>query len=674
MPRSCRTGGADRPPATGCGRRGGHRRTSAAGDATLVTSAAPSAPGSPVSPIAPRRCRRSRRSRRCRRSRQPRRRRRGVGTRDGPGAVGTEHDLVGVERPDEVPVVRHRHHRAHTGVGERPSRSTTACHVARSCPEVGSSSTTTGRGGDHGADREPPLLTAGQREGLRRRGAGARERVEQLVHAGVHVGQPRARGPTASSSRTLRATNWCSGPWNTVPIRAASCRLVQSAGVGPASPARSAPARMIPVGRPEGAGERQPERRLADPLRPRDRETRPGRTSSRCPCATRASGRAAARRRRRPTRVVASPRADSSASARAGSAAARSGAGPSSSGRNPSTAPRLPCVFRPLRSGRTPAGRPAGRFPRRGPTRPRRERRTVHGEHARGGPFRDDASGGLQGARAGPPRRAMCRSGARPRQGRSGGVEERPDGVVHLPDAVRVEVRARLVEHEGSPGRHREHCRRAPDAAAARRRAGSWERSSGRSRPTTSRASRTAAPRSRPGAHPRSRSRTPRRRRCATSRVGLGVLHDEADAPADRAGVGSVDEDRACTAAACRRRVGFVREHAATARRSVDLPAPEGPTIATRSPGSTRRSTPRTAQASRPAYRQPQSWKRDTCGTRHGHDLHASTRGPRSSADRRWSRSAPVPPGGVLAAGGERGTAHRRGERADERPGADAAM
>ena len=123
-----------------------------------------------------------------------------------------------------------------------------------------------------------------------------------------------------------------------------------------------------------------------------------------------------------------------------------------------------------------------------------------------------------------------------------GVVEEGSDGVVHLHDTVRVEVRARLVEHQRTRP-HREDTReRQPlSLTAGQPRGGAVERQvesddvERMAHPEPDVAAldtQVLAPEGHVVADPGHHG------------VGLGILHDEADPPADGHGCDSVDEDR----------------------------------------------------------------------------------------------------------------------------------
>ena len=117
-----------------------------------------------------------------------------------------------------------------------------------------------------------------------------------------------ARGPTDNSSRTVAATNWCSGSWNTVPMRVSSCRDFQRIGFVVASPSTSPSASTSPAAAGEQAPEREAECRLAGAVRACDCERLarahvPGRCRSR----PRAREPAQSDSRARPETVLAQP-------------------------------------------------------------------------------------------------------------------------------------------------------------------------------------------------------------------------------------------------------------------------------------------------------------------------------------------------------------------------------
>ena len=102
---------------------------------------------------------------------------------------------------------------------------------------------------------------------------------------------------------------------------------------------------------------------------------------------------------------------------------------------------------------------------------------------------------------------------------------------------------------------------------------------------------------------------------------------------ADRDGCPSSSTDPSCSAAL------LESSSPASAASSVDLPAPDGPSSRTRSPGSMRRSTPRSAQARRPACRQPQPrTSTATGGAGGGRSLVGTRVGEPGGQTRAWSR------------------------------------
>ena len=101
----------------------------------------------------------------------------------------------------------------------------------------------------HGGDREPPLLAAGERERVRL-GEAVEARARRAARR-LATHDPRrrglsARGPNSSSSRTVAATNWCSGSWNTVPMRVSRSRDRQRNG-SPRRPRRRARLERAPA-------------------------------------------------------------------------------------------------------------------------------------------------------------------------------------------------------------------------------------------------------------------------------------------------------------------------------------------------------------------------------------------------------------------------------------------
>ena len=215
----------------------------------------------------------------------------------------------------------------------------------------------------------------------------------------------------------------------------------------------------------------------------------------------------------------------------------------------------------------------------------------------------------------------------------------------------RVEVGGRLVEQQ-QPGAQGERPRRARAVAARRRTARRW-----------------AGP---------GRSGKPTRRSASSTRgqISLGryapVLQPERHvvAAAGHHELGLAGPGRRCRrvrgpcagrARRSRRCPRTRRSPPAAARRArragCDLPAPDGPSSSTRSPCAMRRSTPRTAQARRPACRQPNP---------------RSTTSPTSARDPSMIAGRPGQTGGAVAAGGEAVQHTGLGQRPGQGPAADA--
>ena len=101
-------------------------------------------------------------------------------------------------------------------------------HVVKSCPNVGSSMTST-LGAAASMDATDSLLFSppdrvngfalAKRERFRRSNS-----LSAMEYASSSV-LPMDLGPMATSSRTVDAANWCSGSWNTMPIRPSKSRL-----------------------------------------------------------------------------------------------------------------------------------------------------------------------------------------------------------------------------------------------------------------------------------------------------------------------------------------------------------------------------------------------------------------------------------------------------------------
>ncbi len=128
---------------------------------------------------------------------------------------------------------------------------TSSSHVVRSCPKVGSSSTTTSGAQIRAVATDsrrfsPPDSVMGLARATSSR---ARRRKNRSTWVAVSsAGVPAARGPSSSSSRTVRDTNWYSGSWNTIETRPSNSRDDQAWGsVRPGAGARSSATRTCPA-------------------------------------------------------------------------------------------------------------------------------------------------------------------------------------------------------------------------------------------------------------------------------------------------------------------------------------------------------------------------------------------------------------------------------------------
>ena len=91
----------------------------------------------------------------------------------------------------------------------------------------------------------PPTASWGWR-GPRRPGPKTQNRSTWAAVSSAEV--PAARGPSSSSSRTVRDTNWYSGSWNTIETRRSNSRDDQAWGsVRPGAEARSSATRTCPA-------------------------------------------------------------------------------------------------------------------------------------------------------------------------------------------------------------------------------------------------------------------------------------------------------------------------------------------------------------------------------------------------------------------------------------------
>ncbi len=222
-------------------------------------------------------------------------------------------------------------------------------------------------------------------------------------------GTPRARGPTASSSRTVLARSWCSGSWNTIPIRVRSSRDAHRIGDGSAPCASDGAAITAPPAGGRSPARVRPSVDLPAPFGPVIARASPARTSRSMSCAT-----------GRPfTRATASPCAESSTSP---GAARGAGARPA--------------------GGRVPTRRPPPGAP-------------LRAEHLRGRAVRDDPAGADHDD---PREEGQPHLETMLHHHEGGGTRgEHPlHRIPHLAHALRVEVRRRLVQQHES-GAHREH-------------------------------------------------------------------------------------------------------------------------------------------------------------------------------------------------------------------------
>ena len=274
------------------------------------------------------------------------------------------------------------------------------------------------------------------------------------------------------------------------------------------------------------------------------------------------------------------------------------------------------------RPGRGPAGsRPGTQTPAAASSAPRSRRGP-----ARGGPSATTPSGPSTITRS----TWSCQVGDAvldDHERRSGGGRRAHDRVPHLDDPGRIEVRGRLVEqHEPRP--HGEHAREGEPLLLPARERTRRARAAGPRGPTSASAagtrrwiSSTGTPRfSAPNA-----TSSPTRGRitcdsgsCSTkpARPAAGLRPSMASSPA--ASPWSSPSTPASAAS------------------SVDFPLPEAPSSSTRSPGSIVRSSPLTAQASRPPCRQPQP----RASMRAAVTPRAVRRGrSRTGRARRWRRS-----------------------------------
>ena len=410
------------------------------------------------------------------------------------------------------------------------------------------------------ATRQPALLAAGEGVRVGVGEPGQAQPLQQLVHrAGdcglVPAGPARAEGQLVD---TRPVTNWCSGSWNTEPIRRASRAARHRCGWTGVLAGQRAVGRTVPdVGASAG-------RRAAGP-------------ASTC--------------RRRWTASRRPPAGAWTATEVGGSAGRAPGDGGGRAGARRSGARRR----RP--GPRSAAARPVAA---RAPTRPGGERRAVPAKTASGAPS----------ARTPPPASITTTRST------SGSASATRCSTITVVAAVRACSVATASPDQGAP-------------AGSRLAVGSSSSSSPGRRASTPamREALLLAAGERVGAvpervaeadrverrpHPRpdlrrparrgSPARTPRRRRtrAMTSRVS-GSWKTMPARSRTPARVGSGDHDGRPPPR--RRRPG--RAARPSAASSVLLPAPEAPSSSTRSPGSTTRSTPRTAQARRAGCRHP---------------------------------------------------------------------
>ena len=194
----------------------------------------------------------------------------GVAQRETPRAEGGEEPLVVGDGDHAAPVatVRRSSSRPARPRSERPARMSARRAAARAAGSRARSPTERRR-------FCPPDSVNGC--AAARSARPSRSRRGPTIAATAASGSFSARGPTASSSRTVVARNWCSGAWKTEPMRGSSCRELPAdrlavRAVGEFG-SRDDPARG---GRQQSA-QRERERRLAGAVRPGDRENLAGR-------------------------------------------------------------------------------------------------------------------------------------------------------------------------------------------------------------------------------------------------------------------------------------------------------------------------------------------------------------------------------------------------------------
>ncbi len=187
-------------------------------------------------------------------------------------AVGGEHDLVGVERAHEVTVVRH-HHEGRPGVGHRAEQVDHGLPRRAVLPRRGFVQHDHGRPrGDDCSDREPPLLAAGEREGVGVGEVPQPEGVEEVLHPCVRVVEAervRAGGEFLADA-----------PCDELVSGVLEHRADAGGELSARPPDRRVSGRTGEVGRrtqraargAQESGEGEAERRLADAVRAGDRE------------------------------------------------------------------------------------------------------------------------------------------------------------------------------------------------------------------------------------------------------------------------------------------------------------------------------------------------------------------------------------------------------------------
>ena len=427
----------------------------------------------------------------------------------------------------------------------RASSATSSDHVRASWPNVGSSSTST-RGAVASAVAtvsrrfSPPESVNGFASARRCEP----QPLEQLVDAARRSRPRRAPAPGArrrARRAPSRRASWCSGSWNTVPMRVSSCASVHRIGCGPAVPAQ---ARAPRASGSADAGASSPARvrpsvDLPAPFGPVIASAAPARTARRCPSATRMPG----------TRCTASPSAASSvapAGACAGAGGVRGGMPGTHTPRAASAGPSRP---------EHRVGRPVGDDPAVGPARSRvDDDRQPHldavldDDERRGGAWRASASTASRtsstpaGSRFAVGSSSSTRPGSHGEQPREGetlllpagerlrGSVERHVETDRVERVERPEARSRRAARRGSRSRTRRRRRRGRGSPAHRDPAARARR--GRA-PALLRRRRSAAS---PPARPRRRRRALRPGRAAASTCPIPTRRAAARARPARCG------------------------------------------------------------------------------------------------------------------------------------------